>query len=481
MPRKEEVQRDNALRNAARAQAMLAGRESLEQYLGKLSPTYEVPEWSRKAIFPVFQAARRKPQRVCISAPPRHGKTYPTLHSVAQWTRDFRCDTSAYATFNAKKARSKSKIIRKLAGRSGVEFDPAMKNLDEWRTAGGGGMLAGGLAGGGLTGEGIQGILVVDDPFPTMKSAESAAYRQEVWDNFNAVVMTRLEGASVVVIQTRWHSDDLIGRLEKIGGWNIINIPAVAEVNDPIGREIGAPLDPKRYPIHLDDSRYAMGALSDIERQLGPYVWSALYQGQPRSKGQKIFGAPHYYDPTKFSIDGMRVVIGADPAASEKTSADYSAAVVMAVEGREPDARYYILEVYRAQVQVPDFVNVLHAMQNKYYGCPVIVEAVAGFKGTAQMLQRLNRDLTVIEMQPRENKFMRAQPVAAAWNDGRVLLPFQGEQPGEIVNWMGEYYSEMDKFTGVQDAHDDQVDATAHAFNIFEYAPTTYRGSRASP
>ncbi len=481
MPRKAYVDMLEAQRNAARARAMLSGRESLSDYVGKLSPTYEIPEWSKKAIFPVFQAARSKPQRICISAPPRHGKTYPTLHAVAQWCRDFRCDTSAYATFNSRRGKSKSKLIRQLARRSGVELDPSMQNLDEWRTAQGGGMLAGGLAGGGLTGEGIQGMMVVDDPFPTMKSAESAAYRQEVWDAFNAVVMTRLEGASVVVIQTRWHSDDLIGRLEKVGGWNIINIPAIAEAGDPLGREVGSPLDPKLYPVNRADSRYAREALSDIERQLGPYVWSALYQGQPRSKGMKIFGAPHFYDPTKFDIEGCRIVIGADPAASEKTSADHSAAVVMAVKGREPDATYYVLDVWRGQVQVPDFVAVLHALQNKWHGAPVAVESASGFKGVAQALRRLNRHLSVIEMIPRENKFMRAQPVAAAWNDGRVLVPMQGNAPGQIVNWMGEYYSEMDKFTGVADAEDDQVDATAHAFNIFEYAPEVYRGSKPSP
>ncbi len=477
MPRKAYTDYNQALRNAAKAQAMLSGGGTIPEYIERMSPAFSLPEWSERALIPVFEAARHTPQRVCISAPPRHSKTYPLLHAIAKWTKDFPCDTSAYASFNVKKGRSKSKIVRELARRSGVALDPSMQNLDEWRTAHGGGLLAGGLTGGGLTGEGIQGILAVDDPFPDPKSAESAAYRQEVWEGFNGVVMTRLEGASVVVQHTRWHADDLIGRLEQLGGWKIINIPAIAEEGDYLGRAPGEPLDPIRYPIHLKDSRYGLESLDVIRRQLGEYAWSALYQGQPRSKGLKIFGAPHYYDSEKFEIDGCRVVIGADPAASEKTSADFSAAIVMAQRGRGIDAVYYVLDVWRQQVQVPDFVNVLYALQAKWHGALCVVEAVAGFKGVAQALQRIGKNqgqhLNVLELQPRENKFMRAQPVAAAWKDGRVLLPTNAP-------WMGDYYSEMDRFTGVKDAHDDQVDGTAHAFNAFEGEPV-HRGSVASP
>ncbi len=633
MPRASATELLEASRNAAYAQSIISGTQTIPDYIKEVSPEYSLPDWVERVLIPVFEAARHEPQRVCISAPPRHGKkianstpvltvegwsthgqlklgtrvfgpdgkptavtylssqslcdmrvsfsdgssviahsghlwgvynlatdcgysvmsteeilisgvnighhdshgkpdlrfslplvreivgfgllpypyltqrritsiekcepelgqcitvdneshlylvgetlipthnTYPLLHAIAKWTRDFPCDTNAYASFNVKKGRSKSKIIRKFAKKSGVELDPAMQNLDEWRTIQGGGLLAGSLSGNGLTGDGIQGIMCVDDPFPDMKSAESAQNRQDVWDGFNAVVMTRLEGASVIVVQTRWHSDDLVGKLEKLGGWNIINIPAIAEEGDYLGREAGEALDPIKYPLELKDSDYGLEALAPKEKQLGPYVWSSLYQGQPRSKGLKVFGAPYYYNPETFDIKGMRVVIGADPAASEKTSADHSAAVVMAMEGVGDDAVFHILDVWRGQVQIPDFVNVLYALQKKYYGAHVIIEAASGFKGVAQSLQRLDRRLKVFEIAPRENKFMRAQPFAAMWNSGKVLIPTHAK-------WVGDFYVELDRFTGVKDAEDDQVDAAAHAFNMFEHAATSRHGSR---
>jgi len=468
-----EAEKDLAL-----AEASLEGEASLLEYIQAMSPEFGPPDWTKNSIIKAFEACRHGPQRICISVPPRHGKTYTVLHAIAKWIKDFPQDTCAYATYNSSKGRSKSKLIRKFARLSGVEFDPSMANLDEWRTTSEGGLLAGGLSGGGLTGEGIQGILCVDDPIPTAKKAESKAYRDEIFDNFQAVAQTRMEGGSIIVIQTRWHEDDLIGRLEKMGGWTIINLPAKAEANDPLGREVGAPLDPVRFPLKLADSTQALGALNQIEGALGPYVWSALFQGQPRSKGRKLFGAPHYYDPETFKIDGCRVVIGADPAASDKTEADHSALVVMAMKGSWKNPTFYILDVWRGQVQIPDFINVLYAKQLKYYGAYIIIEAVAGFKGVAQGLVRIakqqNKVLNVHELSPRENKFMRAQPFAAAWNAGEVLVPLGAE-------WLPDFYSELDKFTGVDDAEDDQVDAGAHAFNVFDAERPVERGSVPSP
>jgi len=491
MPRAAYTALIETERDIAIAEAKLSGEAPLLNYIQAMSPEFGPPKWTEDSIIPAFEACQQGPQRICISVPPRHGKTYTILHALAKWIKDHPQDTCAYATYNASKGRSKSKIIRKFARRSGVDLDPSMANLDEWRTPEGGGLLAGGLSGGGLVGEGIQGILCVDDPIPTQKKAESLAYRNEIYDNFQAVAMTRMEGGSVIVIQTRWHEDDLIGRLEKAGGWTIINLPAIAEAGDMLGREVGEPLDPLRYPLEWADSHKALGALNDIQPRppdtdeegnivaegnigIGPYMWSALYQGQPRSKGRKLFGSPYYYDPAEFSIKGCRVVIGADPAASEKTEADHSAAVIMAMEGDWDDPTFYILDVWRGQVQIPDFVNTLYALQSKYHGAYIIIEAVAGFKGVAQTLKRLNKRLKVYETAPRENKFMRAQPFAAAWNAGKVLVPL-------TAPWLSDFYSELDRFTGVEDKEDDQVDAAAHAFNVYDSSRPPERGSRPAP
>lgn len=157
-----------------------------------------------------------------------------------------------------------------------------------------------------------------------------------------------------------------------------------------------------------------------------------------------------------------KIIIGADPAATEKTSSDYSCAVVLAVSGEfnTLDFRADILEVYRKQVQIPEFVARLADLANKW-GAPICVESVAGFKAVPQMLRNLDKRLKVLEAPALGDKFTRALPVSAAWNDpvgGRVRVPRQAD-------WLQDFLNEIEKFTGVKDAHDDQVDALAHAYN----------------
>lgn len=451
----------------------LEGGESLHDYIGDLSPSFGPPAWTR-IVTDTYERARRKPVRICLSVPPRMGKTYTTLHGISKWIRDYPADTCVYSTYNARRAQSKSRIAREFAQRSGVEFSPVQNALGEWRTIWGGGLIAGGVAS-GVTGEGVQGVFVVDDPLKDRNEAESALRREVIWDWFNSAAFTRLEGASVVVIQTRWHADDLIGKLVKLGGWEQISLPAIAEKNDPLGRAVGESLDPIRFPVKMRKSSKALASLSDIERQIGPYDWASLYQQNPQSKGKKLFGPPTYYRPEEFSINGYRVVIGVDPAATEKASADHSVAVVLAIRGKGPDAEGYVLEVVRMQKEIPVLVEALAKLQKRYWGALLAVEAVGGFKAVPQMLRHLNPSLAVLEMPAHGDKFTRSQLVSAAWNDGRVRCPI-------VAPWMPAFVGELGSFTGVGDKHDDQVDALAHAWNSMAYAARMpRRGAYASP
>lgn len=451
-------------RELAELMSVQNGGDTLHSFIAKQSPTFGPPPWT-EVVTNLYDRARLERVFACLSVPPRHGKTYSTLHALAKWIRDFKRDTSAYSTYNDDRAKSKSRVARDLARRAGVPLSSDMANLGEWRRVEGGGLLAGGVAS-GLTGEGISGVLVVDDPFKDRREADSALRRQQVWEWFNSAAFTRLEGASVVVIQTRWHDDDLVGRLAKQGDWEVINIPAIAGDNDPLGRSPGDPLDPVAFP---------RAELDRIRGQIGEFEWAALYQGNPQPRGSKVFGSPTLYDPSAFVIDGWRVIIGVDPAATASTTADFSVAVALAFRGRWPEVEVRILDVLRDQCTVPDFVDKLAQFQRGWFHAPVAVEAAGGFKAVPQMLTRLNPGLVVLEVPPRGDKFTRAQPVAAAWKRGAVQCP-------SMAPWMPEFLEEVDKFTGVNDAHDDQVDALAHAYNAIAYAPAPIRrGARLNP
>lgn len=442
----------------------LCAGETLDAFIRRVSP-HRPPPPHFKSLVEQLELARvdSEPRRVCVSMPPRHGKTTLLQHAFAWWLSRAPGDTCAYFSYNDTQGRSKSRVARALALQAGVRLADDSASTSEWRTTAGGGLLAGG-AGGGLTGQGVSGLMVVDDPFKNREEADSDLTRDKVWEWFNEVVMTRLEGASVFVVHTRWHQDDLIARLEAQGDWTVINLPALAETDEAGGRRFGEALWPSHYPVEY---------LEALKKQIGDFSFSALYQGRPRPRGSKVFGTAHYYDPATIDLTGCEIIVGADPAASEKTTADYSAMVAMAVKGTDPASRVaYILEVYREQVTIPTFCNDLRAFQARHGDSPAWVEAVGVGKAVPQTILAVDPTARVEESETKGDKFQRAQGVAAAWNDGRVLVPL-GSPP-----WLKAFLDEVGSFTGVHDAHDDQVDGLAHAWNNACKPVANYTGRR---
>jgi predicted phage terminase large subunit-like protein len=378
------------------------------------------------------------------------------LHGLAWWISKSPADTCAYFSYNDEFARSRSRIARVLARAAGVWFADDANSLSEWRTSMGGGLLAGGT-GTALTGQGITGLFAIDDPFKNREDADSATIRNRTWEWFNEVAYTRLENASMIVVGTRWHPDDLIGRLEATGEWEVMNFPAIAEDNDPLGRAPGEALWPERFPVAM---------LEKTRRQIGDWSFAALYEGRPRPRGTAVFREPARFDLQTWNRDGVRIMIGADPAASEKTSADYSVACVLAVSGRGEQETARVLDVWRGQVTIPAFARELRRLSQKWWNAPISVEAVGGFKAVPQLLRAIDGSLRLVEVLVRGDKFQRAQAVAAAWNDGRVLVP-------TTAPWVEAFLDEVQRFTGVRDRHDDQVDALAHAWNALSNTRAT--------
>ena len=424
----------------------------LRDFIRKQSP-HLLPGDHLAPIIAKLEEATRHPIRLCISIPPRHGKTVTISHALAWWMQWSPADTHAYASYSDRQAWSKSRQIRNLAMQAGVEIGDA-DSLAEWRTEQGGGLLAAG-AGSGLTGQGVNGMLIVDDPFKNRREANSKLLRDNVGEWFNEVVMTRLEevesSASVIVIHTRWHEDDLIGRLAKSGEFEVINLTALAEEDDLLGRAMGEALWPDKYNRDFLERR---------RKTMGAYGFDALYQGRPRPKGSRLFGAPHYYDPAQINWTGCRTGIGADPAASEEDSACYSAAVAGRFRGAAEDTRIlYLTDVYHEQVTVPQFCDDLRGFQERNDGAMAAVEGPGPGRAVMDTIWRVDREARIVSSPAKGDKFQRAQGVAAAWNDGRVLVPL-GNPP-----WLEPFLAELETWTGVNDAYSDQVDALAHLWN----------------
>jgi predicted phage terminase large subunit-like protein len=435
----------------------MSGGESLRDFIARMSPHHPAP----RHLYPIIaelERAQLEPVRVLISLPPGHAKTTLFVNAIAWWLSRHPSDPNGYFSYNSQQAHSKSVLARELAGRAGIKISKSTDNKSEWRTTQGGGLLAGGI-GSGLTGQRIKGMLVVDDPFKGPVDAYSEVFREKVDDWFKTVALTRLEGASVFVIHTRWHEDDLIGRLSKREGWKVINLSAIAEKDDPLNRQPGEALWPELYPLKK---------LEEREEDLGEFAFASLYQGAPRPRGGSVFGEAHYYDPATTSFEGCRLILMSDPAASQRTSADYSAVVVMSIRDVvEDDGRRYIIGyvryVYREQKTIPAFVRDLLAIQEEWGQTPIGVECVGAFLAIPQMLRELGVE-RIVEVVPIGDKFTRAQPAAAAWNIGRLLVP--AFELKDAPKWLGKFLDECSKFTGVGDAHDDQVDAMSNGWNI---------------
>jgi predicted phage terminase large subunit-like protein len=434
-------------------------RSDLGTFITLTSPRHRRPLHLRP-LTQLLDRAMHEPVFATVSVPPRHFKTETLLHGVARVLRDRPGRMNAYATYSSDFAERKSRLARSIATRANVPmsavrghnpFSPA-STLNYWQTSAGGGFLAVGR-GAGFTGDGVTGLLVIDDPHKDRQEAESARTRQEVWDWFTDVALLRVEETgSIIVTHTRWHEDDLIGRIRRSGDfedWVHINLPALAEEGkaDLLGRKPGEALLPWKFPAEKLEKR---------RRQIGEYSWYSLYQGEPRPRGGRLFGPAHYYRdlPDTALVYGY----GADMAYTAKTSSDYSVRIWLA-KTRDALFRdiFYILHVERMQVAAPEFARVLQADQRRQ-PAPVFWRAVGPERGSADLMNSL-MGVPFQVLPTTGDKFIHAQPVAAAWNDGRVLLP------SDNPPWMKDFLAEVQAFTGVNDPEDDQVDALGNAFD----------------
>lgn len=403
-------------------------------FIPETTPRFAPPVHLAELIA-LLEAAEREPVRALVSVPVRHGKTELLLHAIAWWLRRRPHITVGYTSYASKTALSKSRAARDYAQRAGVVVRSDAAALGEWRTPAGGGVIATGV-GGPLTGYGVD-VLLVDDPHKNRTEAESTVYRDRVHGWYTSTAVTRVEpGGSVFVVHARWHPDDLIGRLAQDGEvpWRVLNLPAL--------RDDGTSLWP---------GRWSAAALERRRVEVGDYDWASLYQGQPRPRGGAVFGDVVLYDEPP---PVMRVVVGVDFAYSARTSSDHSSAVVLG----EDAGRYYVLEVLRAQLPAPAFASKLRALLDRYPGARVVSYVAGPERGVADLLSGAPHYLPIEAWPARADKFVRAQPVAAAWNRGALAVP-------RASTWSDAFVRELAAFTGLGDVHDDQVDALAAAYD----------------
>lgn len=398
-----------------------------------------------------------------ITMPPRHSKT-ETVKAWVEWMlgQNPGCETM-YASYSVRLARTSSRSIRNeiATGLAFPKFFPRValaedaQGATDWGTSFGGMFRAAGV-GGSITGMGAY-IAVIDDPIKGRKEAESDVTRENVWNWFTADLLTRLApGARVVLMHTRWHPEDLAGQVlaklaegedAELGGliWKHLNLPALAESDDPLGREEGEPLWPKRFGL-----KKLLGMKAANE-----YDFEALYQQRPRKRGGQVFSdnATRYLTA---QLASARIVITCDTASSRKKTADYTAFTVVAGTGYRNHLTADVLEVQHARLGLAQLTETARDLQTRY-GAVIVLEETAQSLPIIEHLQM--NGVSVRGVKPVGDKFTRSQPAATAWNAGRIRVP------SVATPWLADFLSELASFTGTDaDPHDDQVDALAYAW-----------------
>ncbi|MFJ6085165.1 phage terminase large subunit [Streptomyces sp. NPDC092369] len=414
--------------------------------------------------------------RLIVSMPPQEGKSQRVTKTGSLWAlhrnRDLKIGIVSY---NKPLAESFGRDIRNWVttyngeeGSLDLGLRIARDNgaASRWQLAGHrGGVICVGLKG-SLTGRRVD-ALVIDDPFADKEQADSAYYRDRVWGWWQSVGSTRLSsGASVIVILTRWHEDDLAGRLiaaEDGSRWRVINIPALADHDPAKGQTDALGRSPGEW---LKSARGRTTAQWEAIRiTAGTRVFNALYQGRPSPDSGDVwqrqwwrrYSVPlwsqHPTVPGAYRVeesDGL--IMSWDMAFKDTKSSDFVVGQVWARRG----ANVYLLDQVRKRLTFTETLTAFKAMVARWpQATAKLVEDKAN--GTAVINTLKSKIPGIVEVTPTESKYARANAVAPVIEAGNVFLP-TGEialfEPDELVNEAAEFPN---------GAHDDQVDATSQA------------------
>ena len=267
---------------------------------GKWRPARHLAYLDQTLLESIAAAAAGQLDGLVVSMPPQHGKSELCSRHLPAWYLGTYPDrrvilTSYEADFAATWGRKARDLLERWGYLFGVSVSKRSGAVHRWDLEGrDGGMSTAGV-GGPITGRGAH-LLIIDDPIKNDEEARSATQRQKQWDWWQSVASTRLRpGGLTVVIQTRWHRDDLTGRLlreAQTNGqrWRVVKFPALAEADDPLGREPGQALWPDVYTTEK---------LEQVRAAHTSYYWRAMYQQDPLAEGgtewPEAFFGPHIW------------------------------------------------------------------------------------------------------------------------------------------------------------------------------------------
>lgn len=411
-------------------------------------------------------------KRLMVFEPPRHGKSEEVSRLFPGYYLERHPDhwvgLSSYA---AGLAFTLSRNAREIYQRAGNALNPKASGVEQWETTEGGGMWAAGV-GGPITGKGAH-LLIVDDPLKNAKEANSETIREAHKDWWRSTFYTRAEpDAAIVVVQTRWHEDDLAGWLlsleqeeEDAEHWYILNLEAIKEEEPqafpssctvlPDWREPGEALCPERYPLDK---------LRRMERKIGTYYFGALYQQHPTALAGDVFKREwwQFYttpdcpipDVRMLPPDLTRVIQSWDMTFKDEAENDFVSGQVWGQRFTD----YYLLDRVNERMSFTATCTALETMSGKWPKArgKYIEDKANGPAVINSLRRRLNG---IVAVEPDGGKIARAYAVQPIVEARQCYLPHP-----RIAPWVEDFIRQLAQFP--RGVHDDDVDACTQALNI---------------
>jgi len=411
-------------------------------------------------------AARREVRRLMLCIPPQYGKSeLASVRFPAWWLGKFPAERIILTCYGAELAQHFSRAVRNLMRAPEYQdiFDIKLSDeshaVQRWDLAEHrGGMVATGV-GGGITGRKAD-LAIIDDPFKDGEEVRSTRARERVHSWFRSVLYTRLDPqAVVVIINTRWHKQDLTGWLLELAEsgegeeWELISLPAVARENDPLGRKVGEPLLLERHD---------RAALAQIERVSGPRIWRAVWQQDPQEMTGGLFKRENV-KVLESAPSGVKWLRYWDFAFTEKevnrNDPDWTVGTKIGLwQVAEDDVRTVIAHVTDCQHNWPDAKrHIIQAAIVDGKNVQIRGEEVGTQKAAVQDLQTAPElhGYSVRGLPVKGDKVSRAQPFLDRVQAGFVYM-VRGAWNVRWLDWLEGFPNA---------AHDDHMDSATGGYN----------------
>ena len=437
----------------------------------------DLHEWARHVLAPASQmpashhrllmdrlasVSRGEIDRLMVLMPPGSAKsTYASVLFPAWWFAQHPRSSVIAASHTADLAAHFGRQIRALVAEHspalGYQLSADNRAASRWQTSRRGEYFATGVRG-PITGRRAD-LAIIDDPVKSFLEAESAVQRERLWDWYRSDLTTRLKPrARVVLVMTRWHEEDLAGRLLAVeADWHTLRLPALAEADDPLGRVAGDPLWPEW------ESREALMRKRGV---VGERVWAALYQQSPRPLQGALFKVTRLeiLDALPLGSTGPEVRAW-DLAAPVARGGNYTHWPVGIKVMRDSSGRWIVLDVVRLRGsprQVEEAIAETARVDGRSVTVALPEDPGQAGKNQVSYLIRMLAGYKVVASRETGSKIVRATPVAAQVEAGNIVLM--------RAPWNHALIEELRDFP--YGRKDDQVDALARSFHLLSHTPS---------